>query len=77
MGARLVGDADESTELQRRHSVWLFPGVMLLHAVHVRALDPEWQTGNVIAALTLGEPLDVVPEAESVESSWRGSDVEQ
>lgn len=51
LGARLVGDADESTELQRRHSVWMFPAVILLHSIVVRALAPDLQLANLVAAV--------------------------
>jgi hypothetical protein len=51
IGARLVGEADESTELARRHAVWLFPSMVLLHAVFVRALAPGLQRANLILAI--------------------------
>ena len=49
-GARLVGTGRESTEVARRHAVWLFPAMFLLHAIFVRALAPNLQLANLIAA---------------------------
>lgn len=42
--------ARESTELQRRHAVWMFPAVMLLHGIWVRGLAPDLQVLNLCVA---------------------------
>lgn len=49
VGASLVGTGRESTEVARRHAVWLFPAMFLLHGIFVRAIAPDLQLANLVA----------------------------
>lgn len=50
VGAKLAGAGTDSTELARRHAVWIFPAVVLLHGIFVRGLAPDLQQLNLVAA---------------------------
>ena len=50
VGARLAGTGREATEVPRRTAVVLFPAIVLLHTIFVRALAPELQKANLYAA---------------------------
>jgi hypothetical protein len=50
VGARLAGTGREASEVPRRTAVVLFPAMILLHAIFIRALAPELQKANLYAA---------------------------
>lgn len=69
LGAHVGGAARESTELQRRHAVWMFPAVVLLHGIWVRGLAPDLQVLNLCvaaAALPFGLAFRWMRRATSV-----------
>jgi hypothetical protein len=69
LGGRIGVATRESTELQRRHAVWMFPAVVLLHGIWVRGLAPDLQLVNLglaAAALPFGFAFRLMRRATTV-----------
>ena len=69
LGGRIGVATRESTELQRRHAIWMFPAVVLLHGIWVRGLAPDLQLLNLwvaAAALPFGLAFRFMRRATSV-----------
>jgi hypothetical protein len=62
-----MGAARESTEVARRTAVAIFPAMLPLHAIFVRALAPGLQTANLVAPGIASDPLSPNASTCSVE----------